>query len=67
MAGEVEELRIHLLEVCWKMEEASQSWKAYGLGLELVGGASLCCEQRKRAEGVLSDWELGERCRGFLC
>lgn len=43
--GEVEELRIHLLVVCWKTEGASWSWKGCGLCLELVGGASLCYEQ----------------------
>lgn len=55
---EVEELRNHLLAVCWKMEAASRSWEGCGLCWVWVGGASLCCEQRMRkVEHVLSDWE----------
>lgn len=50
-------LRIHLSAVCWK---------GCGLCWALVGGASLCCERRRRVEWVPSDWGL-ERCHDCPC
>ncbi len=48
MAGEVEELKSHLLVVYWKMEVASLSWEWCGLCWVSVGGASLGCGKRLR-------------------
>lgn len=59
---EVEELRSHLLGVCWRMKLAFRSWEGWGPCWEWEGGACLCCERKRK---VLLVWE--ERCHGRLC
>lgn len=59
---EVEELRSHLLVVCWRMKVALQSWEGWDPCWEWEGGAFPCCERKRKMLLVLE-----ERCHAHLC